>query len=44
MNTVVLVLLAALSLTVFLTGLASGARRLLGIARYTCPIRNFLPR
>ncbi|MFF0568334.1 ABC1 kinase family protein [Streptomyces sp. NPDC004041] len=31
MNTVVLVLLAALSLTVFLTGLASGARRLLGI-------------
>lgn len=31
MNTAVLVLLAALSLTVFLTGLASGARRLLGI-------------
>ncbi|MCX4446052.1 ABC1 kinase family protein [Streptomyces sp. NPDC087866] len=31
MNTAVLVLLAALSLTVLLTGLASGARRLLGI-------------
>ncbi|MFD4983942.1 ABC1 kinase family protein [Streptomyces sp. NPDC058382] len=32
MNPAVLVLLAALSLTVFLTGLASGARRLLGIS------------
>lgn len=32
MNTAVLVLLAALSLTIFLTGLASGARRLLGIS------------